>query len=74
MSDTMDYAQDMADRYTEDCIQAARSAKTLVPTGLCLVPGCGELLAETNPNKRFCDADCRDMYTKLERAKMYQPR
>jgi hypothetical protein len=62
MSDEVDVSNDRWDMYVSMMInKAGCGAAEAVATGECLC--CGEELPE---GRRWCDADCRDLWQKLE--------
>ena len=63
MSDVFDQATDREEREREYAIQRARRQTTLLPhVGRCLF--CGESVPEP---RRFCNADCRDGYERIQK-------
>jgi predicted nucleic acid-binding Zn ribbon protein len=65
MTDIYDQATMREEQERERSINAVRRQnQTLVPTGAC--HWCGE---DVDGERRFCDADCRDMWQRQESAR-----
>lgn len=64
MSDIIDKANDLVEQTDSMALRAVRAKlkPEAEPTGYCLA--CGEDVA---PPRRWCDADCRDMWEKDKR-------
>lgn len=65
MSDAIDRTQEYIDTMTEAAIQNREKPAVIQGTGECWT--CGE--KQTDPSRRWCDAECRDTWEKVHGSK-----